>query len=111
MGPMAWTVLSRPCPPKAPKSFWEPCAAKMAPTTTRTTSRPRSTAGRSCGVVLSLLMSELQSPGKVVPTADRSGVREPVLFIRGPDLHPEPFEVEVFPLVGLAGGPLVEADA
>ena len=35
-GPIIFTVTARPGPPK---SFWTPCAAKMRPTTTRTTNK------------------------------------------------------------------------
>src|SRR5256885_989999 len=46
-----WTMAVRPGPPKAPKSFCAPWAAKMTPTMTRPTSRATSTAGRSCDTV------------------------------------------------------------
>src|SRR5688572_8571170 len=36
-------MASSPGPPKAPKSFCAPCAAKITPTTTRTMSRAKST--------------------------------------------------------------------
>src|SRR5437016_3256491 len=55
------TIAARPGPPKAPKSFCAPWAAKMTPTITRTTSKETFTAERSCSSLVVGFMFHLMS--------------------------------------------------